>query len=180
RRPDLAAAELRLRKSLATADATRASFYPALTLTGALGTTSNALAGFFGNPTASLGAMLALPFLNVDRVRLSTGIARADYEIAVKAFKQGFYDALRDTADALSSRTQLGAQGAALERSYAAARDAEQLYERQYRAGAIPMRAWLDAQERRRSAENSLIGNRINQLNAQVALHQALGDEGLR
>lgn len=180
RRPDLAAAELRLRKSLATADAVRASFYPALTLTGALGTTSNALAKFLSNPGASVGALLSLPFLNVDRVRLSTGIARADYEIAVKGFTQSFYDALRDTSDALSSRTQLTRQGAALERSYSAARDAEQMYERQYRAGAISLRAWLDAQERRRSAETSLIGNRINQLNAQVALHQALGDDGLR
>jgi len=180
RRPDLAAAELRLRESLATADAVRASFYPALTLTGALGTASDALARFFSNPSASLGAVLSLPFLNVDRVRLSTGIARADYEIAVKDFTQTFYDALRDTANALSSRIQLAQQGTALERSYAAAHDAEQLYERQYRAGAIPMRSWLDAQERRRGAENSLIENRLNRLNAQVALHQALGDEGER
>lgn len=180
RRPDLAATELRLRKSLAIADATRASFYPALTLTGALGTSSAALANFVSNPAASLGAMLSLPFLNVDRVRLSTGIARADYEIAVREFTQGFYDALRDTSNALSARTQLARQGDALERSYAAARDAEQLYERRYRAGAIPMRSWLDAQERRRSAENSLIANRLSRLNAQVALHQALGDDPLR
>ncbi|MBS0613641.1 MAG: efflux transporter outer membrane subunit [Proteobacteria bacterium] len=179
RRPDLAAAELRLRKSLATADAMRASFYPALTLTGSVGTASTALANFVSNPSASLGALLSLPFLNVDRVRLSSGIARADYEIAVREFTQSFYDALRDTANALSARVQLAQRGKALERTYAAARDAEQLYERQYRAGAIPLRSWLDAQERRRSAENSLIENRLDRLNAQVALHQALGDETL-
>src|SRR5690606_8527395 len=41
RRPDLRAAELRLRSSLATVDVTRTSYYPTLSLTGSLGGTSN-------------------------------------------------------------------------------------------------------------------------------------------
>jgi len=177
RRPDLAAGELRLRKSLATADATVASFYPQLTLTGALGTASDALLSFLSNPAASLGAALSLPFLNPERVRLSTGIARADYEIAVEEFRQDFYDALRDTADALSAREQYLRQAEALERNYTAARDAEELYQRRYGAGAVALRDWLDAMERLRSAQSSVIENRLNQLNAQVALYQALGGD---
>lgn len=177
RRPDLAAGELRLRKALASKDATIASFYPQITLTGALGTASNSLLSFVTNPAASLGAALSLPFLNPERVRLNSGIARANYDLAVAEFRQNFYDALRDTANALSARTQYIAQGEALARSYAAARDAETLYERRYRAGAIPLRDWLDAVERRRNAESSLAENRLAQLNAQVALYQALGGD---
>lgn len=178
RRPDLAAAELRLRQSLATADATRASFYPSLSLTGALGTASTSLLSFLSNPVASLASSLSLPFLDVEKVRLNTGIARADYEIAVEQFRQNFYDALRDTASTLSARGQYQAQAEALLRNYEAARDSEQLYERRYRAGAIAVRLWLDAQERRRTAESSLIANRYDQLGSQVSVYLALGGSG--
>lgn len=177
RRPDLAAGEQRLRKALASKDATVASFYPQLSLTGTLGTASNNLLSFLTNPAASLGAALSLPFLNPAKVRLNTGIARADYEVAIAEFRQDFYDAMRDTANALSAREQYIQQGEALARNYAAARDAEALYQRRYRAGAIALRDWLDAIERLRNAESSVIENRLARLNAQVALYQALGGD---
>lgn len=176
-RPDLAAAELRLRSTLATSDATVLSYYPSFSLTGALGTASSALLKFFSNPAASLGAALSLPELNPAKVRLATGVARADYDIAVQDFRQTFYDALRDTQVSLSAREQYIAQAQFLEKNYSAAQDAEELYERQYRAGLIPLRDWLDAQERRRTARNSLLQNRYNQLVTQVQVYQALGGQ---
>ena len=166
-----------MRKALASKDATVASFYPQLSLTGTLGTASNNLLSFLTNPAASLGAALSLPFLNPAKVRLNTGIARADYEVAIAEFRQDFYDAMRDTANALSAREQYIQQGEALARNYAAARDAEALYQRRYRAGAIALRDWLDAIERLRNAESSVIENRLARLNAQVALYQALGGD---
>ncbi len=177
RRPDLAAAEFRLRQVLATSDATVAGFYPQLTLTGSLGTASSTLLDIVSNPVASLASAISLPFLNPDRVRLQTGIARADYDIAVAEFRQDFYEALRDTANALSSREQLIRQSGLLQTSLAAATDSESLYERRYRAGAIALRAWLDAQERLRTSQVSLLDNRLSQLNAQVTLYQALGGD---
>lgn len=177
RRPDLAAAELRLRSTLATSDATVASYYPSFSLTGALGTASSALLGFFSNPAASVGAALSLSELNPAKVRLATGVARADYAIAVQDFRQTFYDALRDTQITLSARDQYIRQAQFLEANYVAAQDAERLYERQYRNGLIALRLWLDAQERLRSARSSLIQNRYNQLTAQVQVYQALGGE---
>ena len=68
-------------------------------------------------------------------------------------------------------------QGRFAQANYEAARDAEALYARQYRAGAIPLRDWLDAQERLRTARTGLIQNRYNQLVAQVAVYQALGGD---
>jgi NodT family efflux transporter outer membrane factor (OMF) lipoprotein len=177
RRPDLAAAELRLRSTLASSDATVASYYPAFSLTGALGTASSALLKFFADPAASVGAALSLPELNPAKVRLATGVARADYAIAVQDFRQTFYDALRDTQITLSARDQYIRQARFLEANYAAAQDAERLYERQYRNGLIALRLWLDAQERLRSARSSLIQNRYNQLTAQVEVYQALGGD---
>jgi NodT family efflux transporter outer membrane factor (OMF) lipoprotein len=179
RRPDLSASELRLRKTLATADATAASYYPQFSLTGSLGTASSSLLLFLGNPIASLGAALSLPVLNPDRIRLGTGIARADYDAAAAQFRQDVYDALRDTANALSAREQYVKQGEALALTLVAAQDAEVLYARQYSAGAVALRSLLDARERLRTAQGSAIENRLNQLDAQVSLYEALGGDAV-
>ena len=175
RRPDLHAAELRLRETLATADATRLSYYPRLSLTGALGGSSSALGNLLANPIATLGAGLVLPFLNRTEMQLSTDIARADYEQAVVGFRQTLYQAFVDVDNALSARRQLAEQGAQLTQSLADARRAEQLYEVRYRAGAVALRPWLDAQEKRRSAEIALSDNRLQRLTNHATLYQALG-----
>src|SRR6202040_1192911 len=53
RRPDLKAAEFRLRETLAQTDATRLSFYPNLILTGSMGTDSAGLSELVSNPLGS-------------------------------------------------------------------------------------------------------------------------------
>lgn len=175
RRPDLRAAELRLRGVLASADSTKASFYPTLTLTSALGTSSSGLLNFLANPIATLGAGLTLPFLNIDAMRFETEIARTRYEEAVILFRKSLYGALAEVEVALSAHAELAAQGFALRRARYAAVDAERLYEIRYRAGAVSLRTWLDAQERRRAADLSLSSNQLAQFQNQVTLYQALG-----
>jgi outer membrane protein TolC len=44
-----------------------------------------------------------------------------------------------------------------------------------YRAGAVALKPWLDAQEKRRSAETALAENRLNRLVNHATLYQALG-----
>lgn len=175
RRPDLRAAELRLRRTLASGDATRLSYYPSLSLTATLGSSSTALLNVIANPVGTLGAGLALPFLNVPAMRLDTQIARTQYEEAVILFRKSLYTALAEVESTLAARTTLAAQGRDLQRSRDAAVDAESLYEIRYRAGAVPLRAWLNAQELRRNAEIALASNRLERLQNQVKLHQAIG-----
>lgn len=175
RRPDLRAAELRLRSVLANADATKASFYPALTLTGGLGTSSSGLLNLLANPLATLGAGLTLPFLNFHAMHFETQIARTRYEEAVILFRKSLYGALAEMETALSARAELATQGLGLHRARDAAVDAERLYEIRYRSGAVPLCTWLDAQERRRAADLALSSNQLAQLQNQVTLHQALG-----
>ena len=175
RRPDVQAAELRLRAALAQVDATRASYYPTLSLTGALGTGSNALSGVLRNPALTLGAGLALPFLRVGEMRRHTAIAQSSYEQAIIGFRQALYTALAEVEDALSARGQLIVQEEALQRSWQEAQRAEQLTEVRYRAGAVAMRAWLDAQETRRSAHMALLQVRFNRAANLLATYQALG-----
>jgi NodT family efflux transporter outer membrane factor (OMF) lipoprotein len=175
RRPDLKAAEMRLREQLATVDQTRLSLYPTLSLTGSLGTSSAKLADLFANPVGSLGADLALPFLNYDQARLNVGVSRATYDLAVVNFRQTLYQALTDVNNALSQRQQYALQAADLARALDESRALERLDEIRYRAGSVPLKTLLDDQEARRQAESALAGVRLNQFRAYVALCKALG-----
>jgi NodT family efflux transporter outer membrane factor (OMF) lipoprotein len=177
RRPDLRATELRLREKLADVDQARLSFYPALSLTGSLGSTSAALGNLMRNPIGTVGLDLALPFLQFDQLKLAVGVSRANYEVATVQFRQTLYQALADVENALSGREQIAAQGAALEESLKNARTVERLDEVRYRAGSIPLQIWLDAQETRRQAENALAQNRLNRIENYVALCKSLGGD---
>ncbi len=175
RRPDMRAAELRLRGSLAGVDATRASYYPSLSLTGSLGTGSPALIDILKNPIAALGAGLSLPFLQWHQMELAIAVSKTEYEEAVIKFRQTLYQAMVEVENALAARLHYAEQEAVRQKALAAARTAEKLYETRYRAGSVRLQSWLDAQEKRRSAQIALSDARLNQLNAFIALCQALG-----
>ncbi len=179
RRPDLKAAEMRLRSTLATGDAVRASLYPDLSLTGSGGGVSTDLAQVLSHPTGSVAALISLPFLDLYRRNLNNKVAQRDYDIAVVRFRQALYAALADTDNALSNQTELAHQGAALGQSLAAATTAERLYGVRYRSGAVALRVWLDAQQSLRSAQTAYDNNRLAQLNNRVTLYQALGGGGI-
>lgn len=174
-RPDLQAAELRLKKYLATVDNTRASYYPSFTLTGSLGTSSTSLVDVIKNPYAALGAGLTLPFIQWNTMKLNIEISRTDYEEAVVNFRQTLYSALSDVENALSARTNYAEEIKQTEESLGLARKAEELAEIRYRSGATALQAWLDAQESRRDAERALAVVRLAQLKSSMNLYQALG-----
>lgn len=179
RRPDLLAAELRLRQTLAESDATRLAYYPVLSLTGSLGGASTALVNLLQNPVAALGAGLTLPFLQWQQMQQTTAIAETDYAEAVVNFRQTLYEALAEVENALSARQALATQGRLQEESLAASLATERLYEVRYRSGAVPLRDWLDAQERRRAAELASAQNRLERYANQVLLYQALGGDAI-
>ena len=175
RRPDLLAAEMRLRSTLANADQVRASYYPALSLTGALGAQSGDLSTLLQNPIATLGAGLTLPFLRFGEMRRNTAIAQNQYEQAIIDFRQTLYQAYADVENALAGRRNLADQETQLRRSLQQAARTEELMEVRYRAGAVALKLWLDAQETRRSAQLALQDIQLERLSNLVALYQALG-----
>jgi len=177
RRPDVQAAEWRLKSAYATVDAVRAAAYPVLTLTGSVGTATTALSKVLTDPVGTLGAGLTLPFVQWRDVRRNTAISQADYELSVLSYRQAWYTALSEVENALSARRQFEDQGARLSEAVEAARQAERLSEIRYRSGAVPLKTWLDAQETRRAAENNLALNRYNRLSALATLYQVLGGD---
>jgi len=177
RRPDLRAAETRLRQVLASSDAVRASYYPSISLTGSIGSSSASLASVLQNPVAALGVGINLPFLQWNQRELDIAASQAQFEEAVVNFRQTLYQAMSDVENALSARGQLARQAGLLQSALAAARRVEELYEVRYRSGAVPLRAWLDAQQQRRAAEIAVAENRLARYANQVVLYQALGGD---
>jgi NodT family efflux transporter outer membrane factor (OMF) lipoprotein len=175
RRPDVRAAESRLRASYASVDVTRTSYYPSLSLTGSVGGTSESLSRVLRDPVGSLGATLVLPFLQFRDMQRNVAISQAEADASVLNFRQTLYQALSEVDQGLSAQTQYAAQTQALEQRLLQARKVERLIELRYRSGAEPLKSWLDAQESRRSAELSLADARYNQLSSWVSLLQALG-----
>jgi outer membrane protein TolC len=78
-------------------------------------------------------------------------------------------------ANALGARASYGEQSRRLDNAYMAALEVEKLTETRYRAGATTLRIWLDAQERRRSAEVVLADVRLAQFVNESTLYRALG-----
>ena len=175
RRPDLRAAELRLREALASKDATRASYYPSISLTGNLGSTSTSLSQLLQNPVLTLGANLSLPFLQYNDMQRDLEISELTYEKSILNYRQILYRAFADVENALSARTELDKQVSYQEQNLALAERTEHLYEVRYRNGAVALKNYLDAQDTTRNARITVVQAKQNQYNAYVTLMQALG-----
>ena len=102
-------------------------------------------------------------------------IATVDVESAVVTYRQTLYEAFKEVDNAISARQHYRQQAERISEQYQAAAAAEKIYASQYKNGAIAIQDWLDAQEKLRSAEESLLENRFNQFTAQATLYQALG-----
>ena len=180
RRPDLQASELRLRKALATKDATKASYYPSISLTGNLGSSSTSLSHLLQNPALTLGASLSLPFLQYNDMKKDLAISDLDYEKSIVQYRQTLYQAFADVENALSARSELNKQVALQERNVQLAEKTERLTEVRYRNGAIALKNVLDAQETTRNARLSLVQTKQSQYNTYVTLMQALGGSPIK
>ena len=180
RRPDLRAAELRLRESLASKDATKTSYYPSISLTGNVGSTSTSLANLLKNPALTLGASLSLPFLQYNDMKKDIKISELDYEKTIVQYRNTLYQAFSDTENALSNRSELDKQVAFQQKNLELADKTERLTEVRYRNGAIALKNLLDAQETTRNARLALVQTKQSQYNAYVVLMQALGGSPIK
>lgn len=177
RRPDLRAAEVRLRRFHADKEAINASYYPSFLLTGGLGQSSASLRQAINNPVMTLGASLVLAATRRGQHRLAVEAASLQQEQAELQFRQTLSRALSEVDSALTARRHWAQQSVVAKRALDAAREVERVYAVRYRAGAVALRAWLDAQESLRSAENGWAENQLNLHVSQVAVVQALGGE---
>lgn len=179
RRPDIKAKLYALKSTLASKDAVVGSYFPTLTLTGSLGTSSSQLIKLLHNPLATLGTELTLPFLNWNEMKLDKKVAQLDYQKAVIDYRVALYNAFEEVANYLSARKHYQYQGEKLHDQYVNAQQIEKIHESQYSVGAINMVDWINAMEERRDAQAALIENKYNQFITQAKLYQSLGGKDI-
>lgn len=177
RRPDILQAEYTLKAANANIGAARAAFFPRITFTSAIGTTSSQLSDLFGSGTGvwSFSPQITLPIFtgaqnraDLDSAKISTRIEVANYEKAIQT-------AFREVADALvatgSYVQQVGAQAKLAETQ----QQRFALASLRYREGEDSYLNVLSAQQDLYSAQQSLLQVQYNRLASQIGLYKALG-----
>ncbi|MGI9246189.1 MAG: efflux transporter outer membrane subunit [Steroidobacteraceae bacterium] len=177
RRPDVLEAERLLRAANASVGAARAAFFPSITLTGAVGTASDELAGLFdgGTGTWSFIPQVRIPIFEGGRLRAGLGAARVERDIALAQYEGAIQQGFREVADALALTATLASQRAALEQLVQAAQKAEELSVARYEAGRDSYLVRLESQRTLYLAQQSLIQTRLAEQANRVDLYRVLG-----
>ena len=176
-RPDVLAAEERLRSAEASIGAARAAFFPSISLTGVLGFASSSLNSLFGSDglTWSYAPSLLTPIFNRGRLRGNAIVARAEGAIAVADYERTIQVAFQEVSNALAGRQHLADQVAAQERVTVAERQIAALARTRYIEGVVNFLEVLDAERSLFASEQQLLRLRRANVENLVALYVALG-----
>ena len=174
-RPDIQAAESRLRAALAGYDATRLQFYPALSLDASLNAGSQIFSQWFSDPIRSIGSALTLPFIQWNTQQLTVKQADLAVKQAAITFRSTAYSALAEVDEAMENRLSAEEQRARLHQSLALSQRRLTLTESRYRAGAVDFQTLLNAQDDLLTLENALAQTQYDYLYATLQLWLAQG-----
>jgi multidrug efflux system outer membrane protein len=177
RRPDIRAAEQRLKSANANIGAARAAFFPRISLTAGIGTASNALSGLFdaGSRTWSFAPQLVMPIFDAGRNKGNLTLAEVRKNEAVADYEKTVQVAFREVADALVARSDIDDQISAQRDFLNAVKDRLQLAQQRFNSGVASSLDVLDAERDLFSAEQSLVQVNLLRLTNAIDLYRALG-----
>jgi len=181
-RPDILAAEHRLRSANANIGAARAAFFPRISLTAGAGTLSGELDGLFDSDseTWSFAPRVSVPIFTGGALRSGLEAAYVEREMAVAEYEKAIQTAFREVSDALSLRETLAEQTAAQRSLVAALDDTYELSTTRYEAGMDGYLPVLVAQQSLYGARQGLIAVRLADELNRVALFKVLGGGAAR
>ena len=176
-RPDVQQAEFNFRSAYELTHVARASFYPAITITGSAGLSSFDLANLFepASVAASLAAGLTQPIFNRRANRTRLEVARAQQQEAYINFQNALLIAGREVSDAISLYET--AQEKAGIRSYqiTALQQSVAYSQELLRNGFANYTEIITARQSLLQAELGRVNDRLQQLQATVNLYRSLG-----
>lgn len=177
KRPDISAAEHRLRAANADIGAARAAFFPRISLTSAIGTISLGLSNLFGSGSDywSASPSASVPIFDFGRNAGNLRYAHATYDAMLATYEKSIQTGFREVADALARRATMTAQLDAQTSLRDAARHAYQLSDARFRAGVDSFLVTLDSQRTLYNAEQSLVTTRLTQATNMVEIYRAIG-----
>ena len=175
-RPDVLAAEHRLKAANANIGAARAAFFPRISLTTTIGTASAELSGLFksGQGTWSFAPQIVLPIFDA-RTWSAYDMTKAEREISVAQYEKAIQTAFREVADTLAVRGTVDQQIAAQQSLVNAYAETYRLSNARYTKGIDNYLSVLVAQRSLFAAQQGLIYLRLLRLINLVTMYQVLG-----
>ena len=175
-RPDIVAAEHRLKGSYAFIGAARAAFFPRISLTTSVGTASNELSGLFGSGTGTwnFAPQVVMPVFDA-RIWAALRVSKADREIVLTQYEKTIQTAFREVADALAVQGTINQQVSAQQSLVDAAAETYRLSNRRYTIGIDSYFSVLDAHRSLYFQQQILIALRLAGFVDQVRLYAVLG-----
>jgi outer membrane protein, multidrug efflux system len=176
-RPDVLAAEHRLRAANADIGAARAAFFPTITLTGNFGTASAQLSGLFKHDSEAwtFAPQISVPIFTGGANVANLRVAKLARETAVAQYEKSIQTAFREVADTLAARGTLDEQWAAQQALVTASKDAYRLADMRFQDGVDGYLSALDAQRSLYGAQQQLQLVRLLRLENRVTFYKALG-----
>jgi multidrug efflux system outer membrane protein len=176
RRPDLRQAEQQLISANANVGAAMASFFPAITLTGAFGGVGPEVSDLFrAGKTWSVAAGLTGPLFQGLRLKNQYDVNVAQWEQSKVQYESAVTNAFGEVSTALVAHQKLAEVEKQQARSVAAYQEAVRIASIRYVAGLSSYVEVLDAQQQLFPAENALAQTRFSRLSNFVQLYKALG-----
>ncbi|HUE63637.1 MAG TPA: TolC family protein [Rhizomicrobium sp.] len=177
RRPDVAQAEANLASAHANVDAARAAFLPQISLTGSGGFVSTAIGTLLqgSNFGYGYGASLLQTIFDGGKLAGEKDLANATQQEFVAQYQSAALNAYSDVETALIQVANNRTAEDHLRRAVAAAQEAFEISQLQYRQGTTDLLNVLQAQQTLFSAEDQLAQTIQASRQSSVHLYEALG-----
>ncbi len=177
KRPDILQAESLLKAANANIGAARAAFFPRVSLTTSIGTTSDELSRLFkaGSATWSFVPQITQPIFSSVLSWASLKAAKADREIYVADYEKTIQSAFRDVADALARRGTITDQMKAQQLLADTSQRIYNLAHARYKNGIDSYLNVLDAERSLYAAQQGLIAINFAQMANLVNMYKVLG-----
>jgi NodT family efflux transporter outer membrane factor (OMF) lipoprotein len=178
RRPDIAAAEARLRGATAGIGIARAALYPSIRLGARFGSESYQGTEFlsWGSRLWSLGPSLDLPIFDRGRRKSVVQLRELQQQEAAVAYQRTVLVAWKEIDDALTAYTAEQQQRRELTTRLQSARQAFDLAQARYEGGTVDFVAVLDSQRSYLQSRSDLVASEGRQMVQLVAINRALGN----
>jgi len=177
RRPDVASAERNMAAANARIGIAEAAYFPALTLTGAIGFVSNELRTLFSAPNRfwSVGAGLAGTVLDFGARSGGVAQARGAFDEEIANYRETVLEAFQEVETNLAAAHWLAEESKVQQEAARAARESVTLTVNQYKAGTVSYLNVVQVQATQLSEERNTVTILNRRLAATVALIRALG-----
>jgi outer membrane protein, multidrug efflux system len=177
RRPDIRQAEEQLVAANAQIGVAKAQYFPAISLTGQVGTASNALNTLFRDSTFAYtyGASATEPIFDAGRIRNNVRLTEAQQREAVLTYRKTIAQSFQDVSNALVAYQKFREFREQQERLVTASRDAVNLSNMRYKGGYSSYLEVITNQTTLFSGELTLASAREEEMLSLVQLYNALG-----